>query len=260
MARIYPLFSSSRGNATYVGTSEQGVLIDAGVTMRKLEQAMTRCKLSLSAIRGIFITHDHSDHVKGLKVLGEKLQVPIYAQDKTLRHLIDQQSVSEHARLTELNGPVTLAGITLQAFVTPHDTVQSCGFRITMPDGRVCAICTDLGHMTKAVHEALQGCDLVLIEANYDDAMLRNGRYPQYVKSRIRGDHGHLSNSDCAKLSRQLIESGTTRLILGHLSQENNRPELAEQAVVEALHGYVRGKDYLLEIAKVETTGEMSVF
>lgn len=260
MARMYSLFSSSRGNATFVGTPKGGVLIDVGVSFRRLSLAMQRCGLPMSAIQGVFITHDHSDHVRGLKMLSEKLAIPIYGQGKTLRNLIDNAAIASSAMLMELSGTVCIADLSLTAFDTPHDTIQSCGYRIGMPDGRVCAVCTDLGHVTKAVDDALVGCDLVLLEANYEETLLKSGSYPPYVKTRILSENGHLSNAACAAQARRLIEHGTTRLILGHLSQENNRPELAEQAVTQALAGYVRGQDYLLTVAKVETNGEMTVF
>lgn len=261
MARLYPLFSSSKGNATFIGTPKGGVLIDAGVTYRRLCMGLARCELPLSAIQGVFITHDHSDHVRGLKTLTEQLHVPIYGQGKTLRNLIDHDALSPGAILQEIRqGSIQVADLSLNAFETPHDTVQSCGYRIVMPDGKVCAVCTDLGHVTRGVEEALTGCDLVLLEANYDENLLRGGKYPPYVKARILSKVGHLSNMDCAAQARKLIQSGTTRLILGHLSQENNRPQLAEEAVVNHLADMVRGQDYLLQVAKVETEGEMIAF
>ncbi len=261
LARLYPLFSSSKGNATFIGTPRGGVLIDAGVTYRRLCMGMERCNLPLSAIQGVFITHDHSDHVRGLKTLTEHLPVPIYGQGKTLRNLIDHNAIASCANLQEINtGSVHVADISLNAFETPHDTVQSCGYRVVMPDGKICAVCTDLGYVTRGVEEALNGCNLVLLEANYDENLLRSGKYPPYVKARILSKVGHLSNMDCAVQVRKLVQSGTTRLILGHLSQENNRPQLAEDAVVDALADMVRGQDYLLQVAKVETEGEMIAF
>ena len=260
MARIYPLFSSSKGNAAFVGTPEGGVLIDAGVSFRRLTAAMERAGLPLSAVQGVFITHDHSDHIAGLKMLSCRLNVPIYAQRITMRNLIDRDFVAPQARLAEMHGTAQIAGLTVSAFETSHDTDQSCGYRIVCADGRVCAVCTDLGVVTKTVSEALSGCDLVLLEANYDPNMLRNGPYPANIKARIASKYGHLSNSDSAQTARMLVESGTTRLLLGHLSQENNRPALAEAAVTGALEGYVRGEDYLLSVAKPESDGEMIVF
>ncbi|MGN0613283.1 MAG: MBL fold metallo-hydrolase, partial [Porcipelethomonas sp.] len=142
----------------------------------------------------------------------------------------------------------------------PHDTVRSCGYRIKTSDGRACAVCTDLGHVTETVRENITGCDLVLLESNYDEKLLRNGPYPYYLKERIRSDHGHLSNVDCAQQAAELIRTGTTQLILGHLSQENNTPYKADQTVEEGLSEFVRNRDYILEVAPVETTGKMVVF
>ena len=262
MARMYSLFSSSKGNVTYIGTEESGLLIDAGVSFRRLSAAMARCGLPLEAVRGVFITHDHADHIGGLRVLAAKLGVPIYAQPVTMRNLIDRDAVPPNARLCAIGGAVQCADMTVTAFETSHDTDQSCGFRVTCADGRSCAVCTDLGVVTKTVAEALDGCDAVLLEANYDPDMLRRGPYPPNVKARIASEHGHLSNEASAAAAQMLVKSGTTRLCLGHLSQENNLPALAEKAVVQGLTsaGFVRGADYLLRVAKPESDGEMIAF
>ena len=149
MARMYSLFSSSKGNVTYIGTEESGLLIDAGVSFRRLSAAMARCGLPLEAVRGVFITHDHADHIGGLRVLAAKLGVPIYAQPVTMRNLIDRDAVPPNARLCAIGGAVQCADMTVTAFETSHDTDQSCGFRVTCADGRSCAVCTDLGVVTK---------------------------------------------------------------------------------------------------------------
>ena len=260
MARIYPLFSSSRGNASYIGTPECGILIDAGVSFRRLSQALERSGIPLSGIRAVFITHDHTDHICGLRTLTAQLRVPVYSQKKTLRNLIDRGQVAPNAELHELHDTVTVCGMQVTAFDTPHDTDQSCGYRAVLPDGRICAVCTDLGHVTKTVEQALTGCDLVLLEANYDPQMLRDGHYPSNVKARIASGSGHLSNQDSAAAAKKLVAAGTTRLVLGHLSQDNNRPAVAEQAIVTGLAGFTRGRDYLLEVAAPETDGRMIVF
>lgn len=261
MARIYPLFSSSKGNAAFIGTQTGGILIDAGVSARALTAAMERSGLTLSAVRGIFIMHSHSDHVRGLKVLSKKLSVPVFAQPLTLRELINGGQLAPEVNLREIGSTaIAFADMQITPFDTPHDTVQSCGFRIDLPDGRSCAVCTDLGFVPNRVEHTLLGCDLVLLEANYDEKMLRTGFYPPQVKARIASENGHLSNTASGALAQKLIAHGTTRLLLGHLSAANNTPALASAAVEQAISGAVRGRDYLLEVAKPETEGRMIAF
>jgi len=145
-------------------------------------------------------------------------------------------------------------------FVTPHDTTQSCGYKIETSDSKKIAVCTDLGEVTPAVSESLSGCDCVLLESNYDEKMLKTSSYPFYLKERISSRKGHLANGDCAKQVRRLVESGTTRVILGHLSQENNTPQKAEKAVLNELSGFKRNIDYILSVAPVCTTGMCCIF
>ena len=183
MARIYPLFSSSKGNASFVGSPHGGVLIDAGVSCKRLMQALGDCGIPESAIRGIFITHDHSDHIKGLRMVTKRLKVPVYAQAQTLEKLIAGEHLAPGCPAQVMEGAVTAGDAELTAFDIPHDTVQSCGYRIRTGDGRTCAVCTDLGHVTPTVHQALLGCDLVLLEANYDPRMLANGPIPAISSS-----------------------------------------------------------------------------
>ncbi len=258
MARIYPLFSSSRGNATYIGSQKEGILIDAGVSCKRLFEAFDRCGLEVSAVKAIFITHEHSDHVGGLSVFTKRTGIPVYARGKTLQCLLNSGFVN--SKYYEINSSIEAAGMEITPFDTPHDAVQSCGYRIITPEGKTCAVCTDLGHVTSEVEKNLNGCGLVMLESNYDEKMLRCGSYPEYLKSRIRSKHGHLSNSDCAKQLRNLVENGTTRIILAHLSQENNTPQTAAQTAVSGLEGFVRDRDYLLEVAPVETMGKCVVF
>lgn len=132
---------------------------------------------------------------------------------------------------------------------------EACGYRVSFEDGRTCAVCTDLGHVTKTVDENILGCDLVLLESNYDENMLKNGPYPYYLKERILSASGHLSNKCCAGQARRLISRGTTRIVLGHLSQENNTPQTAEKTVLSGLSEFKRDMDYILKVAPVETDG-----
>ncbi len=261
MARIYPLFSSSKGNSTFIGTEKEGVLIDCGVSFRQLSEALAVNNIPLSAIRAVFITHEHSDHTAGLAMLTKKTGMPVYGQKRTLQRLYEAGKIAPASNIIDMNG-ITIAcgGSELSCFNTPHDTIQSCGYRIHTSDDKYCAVCTDLGHVTPEVDQALTGCRLVLIEANYDENMLRTGPYPLYLKERILSQNGHLSNNDCAVQVGRLIERGTTHFILGHLSQDNNRPDIAENTVKNSLSQYKFFKDYLLGVAPVKSSGGTVIF
>lgn len=260
MPRIYPLFSSSSGNCTYVGSSSEGVLIDCGASFTKIKNALVLNGLDIGCVKAVFITHDHNDHVKGLRVLTKKTGLPVYSQSGTLDVLYDMGLISSSAE--DIKECADIGGMRISCFPTSHDTVQSCGYRITFEDDVSCAVCTDLGFVSDEVRNGIKGCSAVLIEANYDPVMLRNGGYPAYLKARIRSDRGHLSNTDCGSFCAELIGSGTTRFILGHLSRENNTPETAEFAVESEIAklGYQRNRDYLLSCAPVETSGGFVAF
>lgn len=261
MARVYPLFSSSKGNSTFIGTENGGILIDCGVSLKRLSAALEINRLSLSSIKAVFITHEHSDHVCGLKMLTKKTGIPVYGQKRTLQRLYDTDKISVTSPIIDMTGKtIACADSEITLFNTPHDTIQSCGYKIHTSDDKYCAVCTDLGHITPEIDEALTGCKLVLLESNYDDNMLRTGAYPLYLKERILSPNGHLSNDDCAVQVGRLIERGTTHFLLGHLSQDNNRPQIADLVVQNSLNKYVRNMDYLLGVAPVETNGGVVVF
>lgn len=260
MARIYPLFSSSKGNSAFIGDKHCGILIDAGVSFKRLSEAFQKSELSFSSVKGIFITHSHSDHVKGLKLLTKKTGIPVFGQRETLEELLNDELISPQSEVYELDSTAVSADMEINCFDTPHDTVRSCGYKIKTSDGRTCAVCTDLGYITDTVNKNILGCNLVLLESNYDEKMLSKGPYPYYLKERIRSKHGHLSNTDCAKQSAELIRSGTTQIILGHLSQENNTPYIADKTIEKGLEKFVRNRDYTLEVAPIETNGKMVVF
>lgn len=253
MARIYPLFSSSKGNCTYIGSKTEGILIDDGVSYSRLKKAMEINGLSLNCIKAVFVTHEHSDHVKGLAMLTKKHRLTVYAQSYTLDILCTNGCINGDCE--EIKDSAEICGMTVSCFNTMHDTKESCGYRITFDDGKSCAVCTDLGKVTDVVCNALMGTDVVLLEANYDVEMLRNGPYPYYLKTRIFSNNGHLSNLDCGKFAAKLVENGTTKLILGHLSQDNNTPETALSTVEQQLLPFRRNEDYILSAAPVETEG-----
>lgn len=250
MARIYPLFSSSKGNCIYFGNSESGILIDCGVSCKRICSALSDNGLSPDAVKGVFITHTHSDHVKGLSVFLKKYRIPLYAQQRNLDILFEEGKLPEGTVCFPIDDiEARVCGFTVTSFVTPHDAPASCGYRVCYPDGKVAALCTDLGEVTSTVWESIIGADLVMLEANYDTDMLKNGSYPPDLKRRIASKYGHLSNSECGSRLAMLAERGTMHFILGHLSEENNTPQAAEQTAVNSLLPRVRQQDYMLYIA-----------
>ncbi len=261
MAKFYPLFSSSSANASYIGGRNAGILVDAGASCKKMLEALDRNGLQKQCVQGIFITHTHSDHIKGLRVLLGKLKVPVYATARSLEKLVQDGQIPAGIDTISIDtGAVSCGDCEITAFPTMHDAPGSCGYRIRTADDKLCAVCTDLGVVTREVFDALCGCDMVLLESNYDPAMLRHGPYPPELKRRIMSEYGHLSNDDSADFARSLVNSGTTRILLGHLSPHNNTPECAAQAVSAGLREFTSGLDYLLGIAPVETQGGAVIF
>ncbi|MFR4393362.1 MAG: MBL fold metallo-hydrolase [Ruminococcus callidus] len=263
MSKFYSLFSSSKGNASFIGSPAGGMLVDAGATCRKLVQSLKAHGLSAEAVQGICITHTHTDHIKGLRVFLNQHPVPVYGTAETLAQL----RVRTNFPRTPTSGDsstetIHTDSVAVTAFPTMHDAPGSCGYRFELPDGQTCAVCTDLGCVTPEVEKGVLGADLVLLEANYDPNMLRNGPYPEMLQERIRGKYGHLSNGDSAGMAEALIAHGTTRLILGHLSENNNTMPLAQQTVLEHLQeqGMRRNQDFLLQVSSPEGLKQAVIF
>ncbi len=251
MARYCPLFSGSSGNSTYLATAQGGILVDAGVSAKRLQEALETRDIDPRSLCGIFVTHEHTDHIQGLKVFLKRYPVTVYATRGTAQALLEKDALPAQASLCVMEGTVEAAGMKVTSFATSHDSRESCGYRITFPDERVVAVATDMGVMTDTVRQALGGCDLVHIESNHDVRMLENGPYPYMLKRRVLGVGGHLSNDVCASVLPSLLQSGTTRIVLSHLSRENNTPQLAlitSQSALTAA-GAVRERDYLLAAA-----------
>lgn len=253
MARLCPLFSGSSGNSYFIGARSGGVLIDAGRSARQLDGMLKVCGIDPLAIQAVLVTHEHSDHISGVRVFAKKYGLPVYGSAGTLAAI---ENTVEGADLRDIGHGVTLAGMEIQAFPVSHDCAQPTGYRVHTADGRNFCLATDLGYLSDEVKAALQGCDMVVIESNHDVELLRNGPYPYPLKRRILSDKGHLSNAVCASFLPELVKSGVRRFMLGHLSRENNRPQIALTAAENELNkaGFVRDVDYQLAAAPVENT------
>lgn len=260
MAFVYSLCSSSKGNSTYIGTKRHGILVDAGISLRNFTLQMQQNAIEEDAIKAIFITHEHSDHIKGLLSISKKCRVPIYASRETLEELINKNCVPIDADLNEIDKrSCCVADLEVFAFTTPHDSAHSLGYEVKTHDDKKICICTDLGYVPDQVYERLSGSDFVLLESNYDETMLTFGKYPYFLKRRILGEQGHLSNELCGETLVRLLHDGTKNFLLGHLSENNNRPEIALNTAVEHLLevSALRDKDYILSVAPVLGNGEV---
>lgn len=264
MARICPLFSGSSGNSSFVATSGGGLLIDAGVSCKRLFEALGGLHIDPCGIRGILVTHEHTDHISGLRVFLKKTGAALYASEAVLDYLCDNGHVppGTETEAVQPGNPFEIDGVEVRGFEISHDSVGPLGYRLCLPDGRTAAYATDMGVATESVAEALTGADLVILEANYDPLMLAGGPYPYILKKRIMSERGHLANLESAKLAARLVATGTTRLVLAHLSQENNRPDVAHLAVRQALErqGMALGVDYTLAVAPRCHPGDMIVY
>ena len=228
--------SGSSGNCLLLSGGGTDILIDAGISTRRISERLGECCLSLQDIGGVLITHEHSDHISGLKGLRNRCPAAVYAPRTVASRLRGMMpEIDERLQVIPVGEGFTISGMKIRAFHTPHDTDESVGYRVEC--GGVFAIATDMGCVTEEVRQNLLGADAVLIEANHDEEMLRYGRYPVFLKRRILSEHGHLSNANCAELARELAMNGTGTIILGHLSRENNTPDAALDAVGEAVAG-----------------------
>lgn len=257
-----PLYSGSSGNALFVRYGDTGLLIDAGKPGRTLTDALRRIDVAPETLSGILVTHEHSDHVSGVGVMARKYHLPIYATAGTWKGMAGKNLGEIPAELKREIRPEEdfyLGQMNILPFSIPHDAAQPVGYRIAC-GGMSVSTATDLGHFSRRVFDHIRGSSLVLLESNHDPDLLRaNPRYSAWLKQRILGDHGHLSNEACGEALVQLTETGTRCVILGHLSGENNRPDLAMAVSTAAAEraGIRPGKDIRLDIALRDTPGSV---
>ena len=235
MTTLHTLASGSSGNALVISHGDTHLLLDAGISCRRIAAGLGTLGLTLEDLSGVLITHTHTDHICGLQTLVKRCGLPIYASARTGRGLAYRLAgIEDRLCAVEPGETVSLGGCTVTAFPTSHDAPGACGYRLDTADGSV-GVMTDSGYVPDEAAEVLSGVDLAVLEANHDVETLRSGPYPYYLKQRILGMEGHLCNEDAARFAVTLAESGTAELILAHLSKENNTPAMAHRTVAAAL-------------------------
>jgi phosphoribosyl 1,2-cyclic phosphodiesterase len=259
MLNFCSLYSGSSGNSLFVETEDTKLLIDAGVSSKKIESALTNLSIDPSEINGILITHEHSDHVQGLGTFAKKFHLPVFVNKKTLDAMPKQKEKLEekNIHLFNLNEKFEIGDLKIKPFAIPHDAANPCGFNIMKEDKKI-SIATDIGHMTKDIMKQLENSLFLLLEANYDPEVLMYSHYPYPLKTRIAGPTGHLSNELAGKTISYLLQSGLREAMLGHLSKESNFPELAYKTVVEELMANHHQENSLtLSVAKRDTQSKV---
>ena len=242
--RFSVLASGSTGNAFYIESGEEKILVDAGLSGKKIENLMQQVNIDPHDLSRILVTHEHSDHIKGLGIMARRYNLPIYANEKTWQAMDGQLGKLSVDQKFHFNSEETktFGGIDVESFAVSHDAADPM-FYTFHQDGKKVALVTDLGYVSERIKKTVEGADAYIFESNHDVSMLRMGRYPWNVKRRILGDSGHVSNEDCALALTDILTDQTKRIYLAHLSLDNNMKDLARMSVENILtdHGFEIG-------------------
>jgi phosphoribosyl 1,2-cyclic phosphodiesterase len=250
--RLCSLSSGSSGNCVFVGTDNSGVLVDCGISGKGILSNLNNIGICSSSIKAVLVTHEHSDHIRSVGIISRKLGIPIYANINTwnsMSSLIGNVK-PENIRFFSVGEELEIEGIGIKAYNIPHDAVDPVGFCFYEGNRKI-SIATDLGYFSDTVKENISGSDMVMLESNHDIEMLMVGRYPYFLKRRILSENGHLSNEAAGNAVYELLQTGVRNVLLGHLSQENNFPELAYETVKGILEKekVKVDKDIMLDLA-----------
>jgi phosphoribosyl 1,2-cyclic phosphodiesterase len=234
--KVTILGSGSAGNSTLVESDGVRVLVDAGFSGRDLQRRLAAAEVEPASITALFVTHDHGDHTRGMGVVARRWGIPLYLTEPTLRACAALLDGSEEVRTYGATEAVQIAGLRVEPFLTVHDAVDPIAVTVTeIATGEKLGLATDLGRPTATVRHALRACDLLVLESNHDEILLRESPYPWSVKARIGGSHGHLSNRAAAELATELLHERLHAVVLAHLSERANDPGLAADVVGDAL-------------------------
>lgn len=263
MLKFISFGSGSSGNCYYLYTETDSIMIDIGVGIRGLKKHFSNYGLRLEQVRHILVTHDHADHVKSVGSLSNDYHLSVYTTKKVhdgieRNYCVRKKIEADHVKFIEKNVPFTVGEFRVTPFGVPHDSTDNVGFQVECEGVTFCLI-TDVGHITEEMHDFIGRANYLVLEANHSVQMLQQGMYPQYLKDRILGPNGHLSNDACGEALAQYATSNLRRVWLCHLSEENNHPELARKTVEQILRNYgiVVGKDFALDVLKRKTPSEI---
>ena len=236
MFNFCSLYSGSSGNSLLIQSDNTNILVDSGESAKKIENALSSINVLPQNIDAIIVTHEHTDHIKSLGTLSKKYKIPVYAAKETWYAMPNQYEKIDISlrKLLYPSKEFVIGDLKINPFPIPHDAANPCGFNI-IHDNKQISIATDLGHVTKNILEELEQSCFIMLESNYDSELLKFSKYPYNLKKRISGEFGHLSNTDAGKLISHLYRKNLASVMLGHLSKENNFPELAYKTVVDEL-------------------------
>ncbi len=235
MFKFCSLYSGSSGNSLFVQTDNTKILVDAGESAKKIEDGLNNINVNINEIDAILVTHEHSDHVKGLATISKKFDIPVYANKQTWEAMPLIAEKVKNKNFFNVNEKFEIGDLKVNPYSIPHDAANPCGFNIFYNNQKI-SIATDIGHINKEIIKKLEGSGFILLESNYDPNILSYSKYPYSLKQRIAGPNGHLSNEAAGKTISYLLNSGLKNVMLGHLSKENNFPELAYKTVIDELY------------------------
>ncbi len=236
MFKFCSLFSGSSGNSSFIQTDTTKILIDCGESAKKIVNSLLDIGINIENINAILITHEHIDHVKSLGTLSKKYNIPIYTNIETLNAIPVQRNkiIDDNINIFDFSNDFFIGDLKIHPFPIPHDAANPCGFNIYHNNKKI-SIATDIGHITPEIITNLEKSTFLLLESNYDPNILKCSQYPYHLKERISGPYGHLSNTVAGQTISHLLNTGLKTVMLGHLSKENNFPELAYKTVMEEI-------------------------
>lgn len=244
MIGFCPIASGSKGNSVFVGTKTTRILIDAGIPFATLCQRLQEMDVDINTIQAVLVTHEHTDHIAGLRLLSERLKIPILANAETAKGICSVLKIRPRFKIFTTGEPFVFQDIEVHPFSVPHDTMDPVGFLIYIEQLKL-GFCTDLGYATSLIKEKLSRCDYLYLEANHEPSMVHASHRPMIYKERVLSRQGHLSNQECADLLVSVYHQGLKHVHLAHLSSECNNEELAVKTVKDALHK----KEYRLDLS-----------